>query len=106
MAPSETDDPMPEMGAAPVDYEARMKWPYLAGFHAGGGVTKNGRELGCWIAGHLYGRVMHGEPGLRIQMRTEDLAGASAVLLDFGLTIQRWSRDDPAGQVTIDVWSA
>lgn len=115
MPPTETPDPKAEAqeGYPPptdVTYDARMKWPYLGGWHAGGGIPQNGRELGCWIAGHATGRRMHGEPGLRVQISEKHVAGCVAVLLEYGLIVQRHSTaDGPAAGgerlITIDVWA-
>lgn len=111
MAPTEHPATVEEPQHLPptdVTFEARMLWPYLAGWHTGGGVPQNGRELGCWIAGHAYGRFMHGEPGLRVQLPARHLAGACAVLLDFGLIVQRHSQADGSTSdeplITLDVW--
>lgn len=110
MPPTETPDPPtvePAQHLAPTDvtYEARMLWPYLTGWHAGQGVAANGRELGCWIAGHLGGRRMHGEPGLRVEVPLPCVAGVCAVLLEFGLIVQRYSSSDRGDAVTLDVWA-
>lgn len=107
----ETVDPEGPQHLPPTDvtYEARMQWPYLGGWHAGGGIPQNGRELGCWLAGHYTGRNLHGEPGLRIQIPEKFIAGCVAVLLEYGLIVQRHSTADASmGEerlVTIDVWA-
>lgn len=106
MPPTETPGPAdgPQYPpATDVTYEARMLWPYLTGFHSGGNVPKNGRELGCWVAGHYTGRSIHGEPGMRVQVPEDQVAGVTTVLLEYGLIVQRHSRGDEG--VTLDVWS-
>lgn len=105
-------EPLEGVAMTPTDvtYEARMKWPYLAGWHTGGNVPQNGRELGCWIAGHFGGRHIHGEPGLRVEIPEKWVAGVCSVLLEYGLIVQRHTVASlPSGTaeatLTLDVWA-
>lgn len=96
--------PTDEPGAwKPTDasYEGRMQWPYLSESYVGSR-AQNARELGQWLAGHFFGRQMHGEHGMRVEVPTPMLAGVSAVLIDFGLIVQRFTFSETT--TTIDVW--
>lgn len=92
----------PEYTPNDASFAARMQWPYLT--QPGGMLATNGRELGCWIAGHLQGRALHGEVGARVEVPEAFLAGVSAVLLAAGFIVQHYSSPDASGFLNIDVW--
>ncbi len=102
--PASMHEPQQGEPVRPLDtsYEARMQWPYLAREYVGNRVS-NGRELGQWLAGHFFGRQMHGEYGLRVEVPIDYAAGVAAVLLDHGLVVQRYSFGESTQ--TLDVWS-
>lgn len=88
----------------------RSKWPYLANPQAPG--LRNGRETGAWICGHLFGRQMHGERGLRCVVLQEHLDGAITALVAAGCTVQKCHDiaqhpevDEGPSRSVIDVWA-
>lgn len=85
-----------------VTFEGRMQWPFLSADYVGNRVS-NGRELGQWLAGHFFGRQMHGEPGLRVEVPEAYAAGVAHVLLDHGLIVQRFTFNK--NTTTLDVWA-
>lgn len=89
-------------GPTDTSFEGRMQWPYLSQDFVGTRAS-NGRELGCWLAGHFFGRQMHGEPGLRVEVPEAFAAGVASVLLDHGLIVQRFSFSK--NTTTLDVWA-
>lgn len=111
MAPTESPEPVAhepreiavgEIEHTDTSFEARMQWPYLDVNYVGNRV-QNGRELGCWLAGHFLGRQMYGERGMRVEVPDAFVAGVSTVLLEHGLIVQRYTFG--ASSVTLDVWA-
>jgi hypothetical protein len=99
------------LGAPSFDssIEARQLWPYLsadAGYFYGS-TMRNGRELGQWIVGHLFGRQMHENAGLRVQVPADMLDGVFGVLGHAGVLALRYSlmQGERGDLVTIDVWT-
>lgn len=87
----------------------RDLWPYLASQSPG---LRNGRETGAWICGHLFGRQMHGERGLRCEVLQDHLDGAITALVAGGVTVQKcYDRaqhpdvDEGPARSVIDVWA-
>ena len=78
---------------------ARWEWSYLDVPWA---QARNGRELGSFLLGHLFGRGMHGETGLRVRIPEDKLAGVASVMLANGVTSASHTFGD--GSVVIDIW--
>lgn len=87
-------------GDPPVT-EDRWQWPYIDQPWQ----AKNGRELGAWLIGHLWGRQMHNEPGLRVRVPSEFLAGVAAICVENGVAIQKHSSPALGGSITVDLWT-
>lgn len=103
----------PQPSERDTSSEARLSWPYLSAGYFATLTCRNGRELGQWIVGHLFGRQMHDETGLRVQVPADMLDGVFGVLghagvlaLRYSMTNERLTPDEPARElVTIDVWT-
>lgn len=97
----------PPVGAFDTSSAARWQWPYLSWSYLRPQAYRNGRELGQWITGHLFGRTMHEHTGLRIQVDDELLDGVFGVLGRAGIVALPHSTTTEDGRtlVTIDVWT-
>lgn len=88
----------------PVDtsYEAREQWPH----HYLTEDQLNGRELGQFIAGFLWGEAMSGKRAWKITVPDDKLAAVVAALVDRGNTVSReWGEATPRDATTILVWN-
>lgn len=102
-----SDEPVPaddQTKAFCVLMAARAHWPYVTQTLS---TAKNGRETGTFIAGQVFARRSAHEPGIRVEILEEYLAGAAAVLVDAGLTVTKESNrrmDGEPPRVTLAVW--
>lgn len=106
--PSVTDDGLVDYLDKPGPSRTeREAWPYITHMQIG---LRNGREAGAWICGHLFGRAMHGERGLRVCLLTDYVDGAVVALVAAGVTVQHHSTQDAnftpdeKARAVIDVW--
>lgn len=83
----------------------RDMFPFITNTMTG---VRNGREAGAWICGHLFGRAMHQERGLRVSLLADHVDGAIVALVAAGCTVQRWHTEAPEedrrAREIIDVW--
>lgn len=79
---------------------ARWSWPCLN--RPGGNLVSNGREMGTWIAGHLYALAIYDELGLVVEIPHDMLAAVVAQLVNAGIVVSRESYTDD--HVTLAVW--
>lgn len=96
--------PMVAPEYVPVDtsFDARVAWPEMHFTED----QLNGRELGQFIAGVVWGESCSGDRrAWRIAIPTEKLAGVTAALVDRGFAVAKeWSHPNP--HVTqLAVWS-
>lgn len=90
--------------AADVVRMARWDWPQLTRTLS---VAKNGRETGSFIAGYVFAENMHDAPGLRVSVRSDQLAGCVAFLVDAGIGVVPFAHSedsDGTRMTTLDVW--
>lgn len=84
----------------------RDMWPYLSDPHCSG--IRNGRESGMFLIGHLFGRGMHGERGLRVVLPADHVDGAVTALVTAGVTVQHnyvMAEEPERGtRACLDIW--
>lgn len=87
----------------PVDttYEARQEWPH----HAFVEDQLNGRELGQFIAGFVWGESMKGDRAWHVDIPESKLAAVSAALVARGFAVAKDWNPMSTNMVELAIWS-
>lgn len=101
--PPHAEQVYPDSDYTPVDtsFDARRSWPHTY-------LTEpqlNGRELGQFVAGIVFGAGMRDERAWLFTVPTDKVAAVSAALIDRGCAVAREHWDDHSKTTCLAIWS-